>query len=140
MTTTSNIFMQASRVKLRFPSNKGDLTVEQLWDLPLSSKTAFDLDTIARAVYTQMNAVSEPSFVAVRSNPVKEKLELSLEIVKHIISVKMAENEVAAKRAAARVERDRLMSILADKQDAETRSLSVDEIRKRLADLDAETA
>lgn len=138
--TTANIFLQASRLKLRFPSSKGELTTEQLWDLPLSSKTGFDLDSVARAVYSQMNAVAEPSFVAVRSNPLKDKLELSLEIVKHVIATKMAENEVANKRAAAKAERDRLTAILADKQDADLRSLSADEIKRRLIELDVEAS
>lgn len=138
--TTANIFLQASRLKLRFPSNKGELTTEQLWDLPLSSKTGFDLDSVARAVYSQMNAVAGPGFVAVRSNPLKDKLELSLEIVKHVIATKMAENEVANKRAAAKAERDRLTAILADKQDADLRSLSADEIKRRLIELDVEAS
>ena len=45
-----SIFEQASRLKLRFASVKGELTIEHLWGLPLQSKTSFDLDTVAKAV------------------------------------------------------------------------------------------
>ena len=45
-----NIFEQASRAKLRFDSVKGQLVTEQLWDLPLQSKTNFDLDTVAKGI------------------------------------------------------------------------------------------
>ena len=41
-----NLFEIASRKKLRIPTTKGDLTVEQLWDLPLKS-TGLSLDKIA---------------------------------------------------------------------------------------------
>ena len=38
---TMNIFEYATRAKLRFASSRGDLTVEQLWDVPLRSTDGF---------------------------------------------------------------------------------------------------
>ena len=94
-----NIFEQATRRAIRFESAKGDLSVEQLWDLPLQSRNQFDLDTVAKTVNRQLNAVTEESFVSVRENPAKETHSLKLEIVKHIISVKLQEAEEARNRA-----------------------------------------
>ena len=91
-----NIFEQATRRAIRFESAKGDLSVEQLWDLPLQSRNQFDLDTVAKTVNRQLNAVTEESFVSVRENPAKETLSLKLEIVKHIISVKLQEADQRA--------------------------------------------
>jgi hypothetical protein len=49
-----NIFEQATRRAIRFESAKGDLSVEQLWDLPLQSRNQFDLDTVAKTVNRQL--------------------------------------------------------------------------------------
>jgi hypothetical protein len=131
-----NIFEQASRQKIRFSSNKGDLTTEQLWDLPLTSKTQFDLDTIAKTVHASLALVSTTSFVTQVSDPAKSRLELAMELVKHVIAVRVAENQAANDRAKARAERDRLINVLADKQDQALREMSADEIKARLADLE----
>lgn len=131
-----NIFEQASRQKIRFSSNKGDLTTEQLWDLPLTSKTQFDLDTIAKTVHASLALVSTASFVTQVSDPAKSRLELAMELVKHVIAVRVAENQAANDRAKARAERDRLINVLADKQDQALREMSADEIKARVADLE----
>ena len=44
--TDIDIFKQAAKAKLRFPSSKGELRVEDLWDLPLTSKTGPSLDSL----------------------------------------------------------------------------------------------
>ena len=111
-----NIFEQATRRAIRFESAKGDLSVEQLWDLPLQSRNQFDLDTVAKTVNRQLNAVTEESFVSVRENPAKETLSLKLEIVKHIISVKLQEAEEARNRANKASEKEKLLRLLDEKQ------------------------
>ena len=57
-----NLFEIASRNKLRVPTTKGDLTVEQLWDLPLKSANGLSLDSIAIALNKQLES-SATSFV-----------------------------------------------------------------------------
>lgn len=127
-----NIFEQATRRAIRFESAKGDLSVEQLWDLPLQSRNQFDLDTIAKAVNRQLNAVTEESFVSVRENPAKETLSLKLEIVKHIISVKLQEAEEARNRANKASEKEKLLRLLDEKQNEALRALTPEEIQERL--------
>jgi hypothetical protein len=130
-----NIFERASIEKLRFPSCKGLLATEQLWDLPLSSKTGFDLDTVAKTVNAELKNAAEESFVATTHNPAKALLELQLEVVKHIIAARLAANEQARLRSARAEERAKLTDILADKQDAALRSLTTEEIHVRLKEL-----
>ena len=84
-----NLFLQATREKFRFESPKGDLSVEQLWDLPLTSRTGFDLDTVAKAVNADLKASNEESFVNVNNNPAVSRLQAKLEVVKAIIEVKL---------------------------------------------------
>lgn len=127
-----NIFEQAVRQKLRIPSAKGELTVEQLWDLPLQSKTQFDLDTLAKAANRELKGMDEESFVSTTDNPAKAKLELTLDILKHVIAAKMSDAEAAKNRAARAEEREKLLKILADKQNAALGELSVEQIQERL--------
>ena len=127
-----NIFEQATRRAIRFESVKGDLSVEQLWDLPLQSRNQFDLDTVAKTVNRQLNDVTEESFVSVRENPAKETLSLKLEIVKHIISVKLQEAEEARNRANKASEKEKLLRLLDEKQNEALRALTPEEIQERL--------
>ena len=131
-----NLFLQATREKFRFQSNKGDLSVEQLWDMPLTSRTGFDLDTVAKAVNSDLKGANEESFVNTTNNPAVSRLQNKLEVVKAIIEIKLAEAEVAKKRAEKAAERQRLMEVLHSKKDQELQGLSVEEIEKRLAQLD----
>lgn len=130
-----NIFEQASKKKLRFPSIKGELTVEQLWDLPLVSKVGFDLDCIAKSINSQLKSVADESFVVTSDNPAKGLLELQLEIAKHIIAVKIEVAETARNKAAKSAEREKLLGILAEKQDEALKALTPDELAKRIAEL-----
>ena len=131
-----NLFLQATREKFRFESSKGDLSVEQLWDLPLTSRTGFDLDTVAKAVNANLKASNEESFVNVSNNPAVSRLQAQLEVVKAIIEVKLVQAEAAKKRAEKAAERQRLMEVLHSKKDQELQGLSVEEIERRLSQLD----
>lgn len=135
MTTEINIFEQATRVALRFASNKGDLTTEQLWGLPLQSKSGFDLDTVAKTANAALKQVDEESFVETRQNPAKAELKLKLDIVKHIIAVRLAENEAARTAADRKAKKDRLLEILAKKDDAALEGMSREDLTKQIAEL-----
>ncbi len=130
-----SLFEKASRKKLRFPSTKGELSVEQLWDLPLTSNNGFDLDTIAKAVNKTVKETAEESFVkpVVSANVLPA---LRLEVVKRIIEVKLEEADKATKAAAKRQERQQLLEALAHSKQNELAGLSPEEIQKRLDALD----
>ena len=130
-----NIFELASRQKLRFSTNRGDLTVEQLWELPLQSKTQFDLDSIAKSVYHDLKGRAEESFVAASTDPMKGRLELMLEILKHIIQAKQDENAAKVNKARVEQERARIAEIIDKKQDAALENESVEQLQARLAAL-----
>jgi len=134
---TSNMFETATRNKIRFTSARGELSVEQLWDVPLRSRDGFDLDAVAKGANKALKALTEESFVSSERTPAHAKAELTLEIVKHVIQVKLAEEETARKRADNRVEKEKLLAILAEKQAGKLSELSEREIQKRINALDA---
>lgn len=130
-----NMFEQATRNKLRFESAKGPLTVEQVWDAPLTSRNGFSLDDIAKQVKRELDALSEESFVE-QVSPLKSVAVLKLEVVKRIISVKLSEKEAASKRAERAELRRQLTQALAERQSDEIKNMSPEEIQKRLKELE----
>ena len=129
------MFEKASRLKLKFNTIKGNLPVELLWDLPLSSKTGFDLDSIAISVNKLIKEKEEVSFVKKRSSESKIDI-LRLEILKHIINVKSKEIEDKQETMKKKDMREKLLSIKAEHQDSELRNLTPEEVNKRLAELE----
>ena len=130
-----DIFETASKQKIRFSSARGELTTEQLWDLPLQSKTNFDLDNVAKSANAELKALTDDSFVATAEKPGKEQATVKLEIVKHVIAVRLAENEAARFAASRKAEREKLLGILGDKQDEALKSMTPEQIQARLAEL-----
>lgn len=133
-----NLFEVATRNQFRFPSSKGELTVEQLWDLDLKSRNGFDLDSVAKQVNKELKAETEESFVNVTPNPKKKPLEQKLELVKYIIEVKMEEEKKAKERIARKEKREKLMAAIANKQDAALQTASLEELQRELASLEGE--
>lgn len=132
-----NIFEYATRSKLRFASARGELTVEQLWDIPLRSRDEFNLDAIAKAVHRTLEEVSM-SFVETVKTPEHLRRETAMEVVKHVIATKLAEEEAAKTRAARKQEKEKLLAILAEKQNGKLTELSERELQKRIAALEDE--
>lgn len=134
--TTQNIFEYATRNKLRFTTARGELSVEQLWDVPLRGAGAgFDLNTIAKTTSKALKEISEENFVETTKTTQYTRLEVALEVVKHVISVKLADEEVAKKRAANRLEKEQLLRILSEKQAGQLSELSVEDLQKKIAAL-----
>lgn len=131
-----NIFEYATRNKLRFASIRGELSAEQLWDVPLrGNRDGFDLNTIAKAANRALKDISEESFIEMTKTPEHTRREMALETVKYVIEVKLAEEETAKARAARKQERDQLLAILAEKQAGKLSELSERELQKRIAAL-----
>ncbi len=129
----SNIFEKASRLKLRFGSPKGSLSVEDLWDLPLTSKAPNipSLDDIAVAANKRLEG--EQSFVNKRVTKTAEYKadELRLEIAIAIIETKQAESKEATDRTKAKQEKETLAEIIAEKEKGELLDFDLKELKKR---------
>lgn len=130
-----NIFEYATRSKLRFASTRGELTAEQLWDVPLRARDDFNLNMIAKAANKALKDISEESFVETRKTAEHTRREVALEVVKHVIEVKLAEEKAAETRAERKQEKEKLLAILAEKQAGKLSELSEKELQKRIAAL-----
>lgn len=130
-----NIFEFDSRHNLAYPSTRGDLTSSQLWSMPLQHSSGFDLDNVARAVNAELKAQTEESFVQTTKRAAQTVLEVKLEVVKHIIAVKLEEAANALTAAQRAAERDKLVGVLAAKQEDALKNLSPEELQARIAEL-----
>lgn len=130
-----DIFAYATRNKLRFPSPRGELTVEQLWDMPLEHVTGFDLNSVAKETNRQLLDVSE-SFVQVTANSRREELSTKLDVVKAVIEYKQDQLAEARNRAENRQQRERLKEVLHEKENAELAKLSPAQIKAKLKKLE----
>lgn len=132
----TSMFEYAVRNKLRFQSTRGELSVEQLWDVPLRSRDDFNLDQVAKTANKAFKAITEESFVEQAKTAEHTRREMALDVVKHVIQTKLDEEAAAAKRAENRVEKQKLLDILAEKQAGKLSELSERELQKRIAALD----
>ena len=126
--TTTNIFEYAVRNKVRFPF-KGMISVEDLWDLSLTN-----LDSIYKTLNKQVKQSEEESLLTTKTN-VDTELEVQIAIVKYIVSVKLEEQEAREKAAAEKAQKQKIMSIIATKEDEALQNSSVDDLRKMLEEL-----
>lgn len=126
--TVENIFEYATRNKVRFPF-KGMISVEDLWDLSLPN-----LDSIYKTLNKQVKQSEEESLLNTKSN-VDTEVEAQIAIVKHIVSVKLAEQEAREKARTKREQKQKIMSIIAAKQDEALQNSSIDDLQKMLDEL-----
>ncbi len=130
------MFEKCVRLKLRFPSPQGALTAEDLWDLPLTSTrlNQANLNNIAKGISRQLKAEGEEDFVNPKSGA-DTVLQVQLDIVKHIIEVKQAENAAERNLIERKQKKERIMEIISKKQDQELESKSLEELTAAMADL-----
>lgn len=138
---TKNIFEQGTRLALTFGSPKGNLTIEDLWNLPLTAQPGrANLDDIAKGLFTCIQAAAQQpvSFVkpeTTAGTSAKKRDELAFAIVKHIIDVKVAERDVEAQTAERAAKKQQLLEVLARRENAELEGKSPEEIRAMIAAL-----
>lgn len=135
-TSITNLFEYATRNKLRFASVRGELTTEQLWDVPLRSSDNFNLNAVAKNANKAVEAANEENFVETSRTPAHVRVETALEVVKHVIEVKLADEAAAKRRAENRIKREKLLIALAEKQDGKLSEMSERELKKQIADLE----
>ena len=129
MEKTINLFEMATRKKFRFPF-KGMISVEDLWDLSVQN-----LDTVFKTLNAEAKQVKEESLLATKSTE-DTILDVKIEIVKHIVNVKLEEAEQRTKAAEKREHKRKLQELIANKQDAELQGKSIEELQAMLSALD----
>jgi hypothetical protein len=128
------MFEKASRKKLRFDTVKGLVTTEDLWDMPLTRADSFSLDDLAKSLNRALKESEEESFVVKKSSE-NTILDLKFSIVKHVIKTRLAEIEERENAAATKAKKEKILAIIADKEDDSLKDKSISALKKMVADL-----
>lgn len=118
------IYEVAIRNKYRFPY-KGMITIEDLWDLNFTA-----LDNIYKSLNAEKKQDSEDSLIT----PVvaNTEIENKIAIVKYVYEVKKAEADARKLASENRKKKERIMEIIANRQDVALQNMSDDELKAML--------
>ena len=120
-------FEFASRNKLRF-NYRGLIAVEDLWDLGVR-----ELDHIYKGLMSEKKETETESLIEKQTE--NTTLETKIELVKYVFNTKVEEAEAMTKKAENAAKKQKILAILARKQDAELENKSAEELEKLIAEL-----
>ncbi len=120
------MFEKASRLKLRFQSSKGNLSTEDLWDLNLQQ-----LNTVAKSLNKKLKESEEDDFLEEKSEE-DTITKLKFDIVLSVLETKKNENKLHREESKKRVEKQKILEILAKKQDESLENMSEEDLKKEL--------
>lgn len=128
MTEIGNIFEQAMRRKIRFPY-RGSISIEDLWDLDVK-----ELDKIFKILNAKLKVCNEESLLGTKDK-VDVDLELSIAVIRHIVGVKLAEEEARKTESERAARKQKILEIMSRRQDEELMNKSMEELAKMIEDL-----
>ena len=123
-----NLFEIATRNRYRF-NYKGVMTVEDLCSLRVE-----DLDAIFKMLNRQKKTADEDSLLATKSAE-DQDLANKIDIVRYIVSVKLAEAAERVSAAEKKAQRDKIMEIVAKKKDKALEDMGIEDLMKKLEEL-----
>lgn len=135
---SQNIFEMAVVQKFRFNTPQGQITAEDLFDLPLQSNTGrANLDSIAIDLHNQLKkADTNVSFVTeIKSEATN--LQARFDLVKYVIEVKIAARDKAQKAKETRERNQKILALIEQKENAAMADKSLDELRALLTATEA---
>ncbi len=123
----SDIFLKAAQKKIRFATQKGLLTTEDLFDIPMKGKTS--LQSVASDLYSEIKESGEISFVD-DTPSTDSTLNLKMDVVKEVIRIRKDQEASRLKAAETRQKNQLIDQIIAEKQNEELRNMPIEELVK----------
>jgi hypothetical protein len=120
------MYKKSSKQKLRIITAKGLLSVEQLWDLTLQ-----ELDECAIVLQDLHKKSGKKSFLEAKS-PKDATLKLKLDIVVDVLTSKVEIANTATKSADTKAHNQKILGLIARKQEGELEGKSVEELQGML--------
>lgn len=117
------MYKEALQKKLRFKTNKGMITTEDLFDLSLQN-----LNTLAIMLDKKISEAPKKSFI--EKLPAEENDdELRFSIVKDVINIKLKARKDNIDRAQINARNNRIAELIAKKEDEALENKSIEELR-----------
>lgn len=116
----------ASQQKLRFQTNRGSLSMEQLWDLPLE-----ELDLLAVGLEAQYKRSPKKSFLDKTSEKDKTS-KLRFDVALDILNTKVEENQAALELLETKEHNEKIIRLIAEKQDESLKGKSIKQLEGML--------
>lgn len=129
MKMPENIFEYAIENRLRYPY-KGSISTEDLYSLSVT-----ELDSIYKTLKKESKNANEESLLETKSEE-NVVLTVKIEIIKFIVAKKLEKVQVRKEEAKKREQKNKIIEIIAKKQDESLLGKSVEELQKLLEDLD----
>lgn len=123
-----NLFEVATRENYLFPF-KGMINVIDLWNLSLTN-----LDSVFKTLNAEVKKSEEESLLNAKTKE-DEELTNKIEIIKYIVTKKLAEKEARENEKKNKEKRQRILEIKAKRQDEALENMSDEDLDKLLADL-----
>lgn len=121
-------YKEASRLKLRFASTKGSLTVEQLWDLNQT-----ELSNAIKAVKKILKKSDDDELAFLNEdNTVDVETQLKFDILKDVYITKKKEAEESRDAAANKAYNQKILTLIAEKQEGALKDKSIEELEALL--------
>ena len=131
----SDLFEKASKLKVRYESPAGLLSVDDLWDLPLTSTVKkANLDDLAIYLNKELKESDTTSFVN-KTTKTNELTKLKFDVVLRVIEVRKAEDEAASLKRVNKEKKQKLLELISQKQDESLKSKSVEELQTLVNEL-----
>ena len=119
-------YKKAIRLKLRFQTSKGLLTIEQLWGLTLT-----ELKNLIISLHETLKKVPSEDLAFLETESVTEESEdqIRFDIAVDVYKTKQQESKDSRDEAARKAHNQHIAEIIAEKEEAELRNKSVEELR-----------
>lgn len=123
------LFEEATRQKLRFQTDRGVLSVEDLWDMSLTN-----LNTLAKSLRRKLKAEEEEDFLETKTE--KETIDkLRFDVVLFVLETKKSEKKESELAADKKAKRQVLMNLLAEKEAEDMKKLNKEELLAKISEL-----
>ena len=123
------LFEKASRLKLRI-NYKGVCSVEDLWDVSL-----IELNKMFQGLTMQLKNTQGESLLEVVKTKANKLIELKIEIVRHIVKIKLEEQKARMDRKKKAELKQKYLAMIATKQDEVEQGKTIEELTKLIEEL-----
>lgn len=120
-----NIFAKASKLKLLFSAQKGQVSLQDLWDLP-TSKLRVMANTLNRGL-------TKPDDLFAVTTTAENHDKLRLDIIMEVLETRETENTAKITAEETAQKRELLKSLIQQKKLEATSSMSIEDLEAELA-------